>query len=152
MNKNLLLEKYIRLILEKEQPKEMKTFGDLKSALNKLVSSGDKKGKFLAAKEFGINLATDAIGLGTAKSVFELLRGLTRIPDAKRPQSFLGNFDLDDYVSKIVDNDIEDEFIKYLVKKINDTDDNKPLKGFNMTTELNNYLKNNYQGRHVKVK
>ena len=152
MNKNILLEKYVRLVLENEQQKEIKTFGELKVALNKLVSSKDKGGKIAAAKEFGIDMVSDAIGLGTAKSVFELVKGFTKMPDAKRPQSFLGNFDIDDYVSKIVDNDIEDEFVKYLVKKINATDDNKPLKGFNMTTELNNYLVQNYKGRHVKGK
>lgn len=152
MNKNILLEKYIQLILESEQPKEMKTFGELKAALNKIVFSKDKGGKLAAAKEFGIDIVSDAIGLGTAKSVFELVKGLTKIPDDKRPQSFLGNFDIDDYVSKIVDNDIEDEFVNYLIKKINKADDNKSLKGFNMTSEINNYLKQHYSGRHVKVK
>lgn len=152
MNENILLEKYIRLILENEEPKEMKTFGELKAALNKLVSSKGKGGKLAVAKEFGIDIVSDAIGLGTAKSVFELVKGLSKMPDSKRPQSFLGNFDIDDYVSKIVDNDIEDEFTKYLVKKINDTDDSKPLKGFNMTSEVNNYLKQHYSGRHFKVK
>lgn len=152
MNENILLEKYIRLILENEQQEEMKTFGDLKTALNSLVSPKGTKGKLSAAKKLGIDVISDIIGLSTAKTAFDLIKRLAKIPDDKRPQSFLGNFDIDDYVSKIVDNDLEDEFISYLVKKINEADDNKPLKHFNMTVELNNYLKQNYNGRYVKSK
>ena len=72
------------------------------------------------------------------------------ISSDKRPKNFLGNFDLDDDVSKIVDNDIEDEFIRDLVKKIENKNDNEELGDFNMTEMLNDYLSAKYKGNRVK--
>ena len=146
-----LLENYIREALTiSESEKDIKTFGDLKKLLKRMSVAKDLKGKGKAAAEFGLDMALDAIpGAGTAMSVFNLVKGFAKAPDGKRPKNFLGNFDLDDDVSKIVDNDIEDEFIKDLVKKIENKNDNEELGDFNMTEMLNDYLAGQYKGNRV---
>ena len=62
----------------------------------------------------------------------------------------MANFDVDDDTSAIVDNDLENDFIKELVKKINNVPDDQKLANFNMTDELRNYLSKRFNKRTVK--
>jgi len=157
--RKLVLEKYIKLIIESEADQNRpKTFGDLKNALAVYIKAKGKSEKIKKYKEVGkssLRLALDfttvqGIPVGVVANCGELLYKLMHQPDRSRPEGFLANFDLDDYTSQIVDNGIETEFLEYLVEKIKSTPNDKPIKDFNMTVELNNYLKQNYGGRHVK--
>lgn len=145
-------------INESEEADEIKTFGDLKKVLNAIVlSKGSKEKAKSLFKKAGIkgtlDVALDFVPYGSAaKSVAGLIKGLTKIKDEARPDSFLGGFDIDDEISKIVDNNLEDEFVRQLVSKIENKPDDAPLVGFNMTNELNNFLKLNFKGRHFKTK
>lgn len=151
----LVLEQYIKLIIESEVEQDKpKTFGDLKKALNAYVDVKGSKEKIVKIKDIGKSAAKIAIDFipyaGAVINSAELLGKIMNTPDEKRPEGFLGNFDLDDYTSKIVDNNIETEFLKYLIEKIENTSDDKLIKDFDMTVELNNYLKQHYGGRSVK--
>lgn len=154
--KNNLLKEYISLLIEENESSDttLNTFGELKKALKVYIDEKGNKQKISKRKDMGKSAAKFAIDFipyaGAAVNMAELLGKIMNTPDEKRPKGFLSTFDLDDYTSRIVDNDIEAEFLKYLVEKINSADDDKPLKGFNMTSELNNYLKQNYGGRFVK--
>ena len=155
----LVLEQYIKLMLESEADQDKpKTFGDLKNALAVYIKAKGKAEKIKKYKDVGkssLRLALDfttvsGVPIGAVANFGELLYKLMHQPDRSRPEGFLANFDLDDYISQIVDNRIESEFLEYLVEKIKSTPNNKPIKDFSMTVELNNYLKQNYNGRHVK--
>jgi hypothetical protein len=151
----LVLEQYIKLMIESEADQDKpKTFGDLKKALKTYVEVKGRKEKIVKRKDIGksaVKLAIDFIPYaGAVINSAELLGKMMNMPDEKRPEGFLSNFDLDDYTSKIVDNNIEAEFLKYLIEKIENTSDDKLIKDFDMTVELNNYLKQNYGGRSVK--
>lgn len=130
------------------------TFGDLKKALNTYVKEKGKVDTIKKSKDVGassVRLALDfVLVVGPVVNAGEILYKLIRQPDNSRPEGFLGNFDLDDYTSKIVDNKIESEFLKYLVEKIKTMPDDMSIKDFDMTVELNNYLKQNFGGRSVK--
>ena len=151
----LVLEQYIKLMIESEADQDKpKTFGDLKKALKTYVEVKGRKEKIVKRKDIGKSAAKLAIDFipyaGAVINSAELLGKMMNMPDEKRPEGFLSNFDLDDYTSKIVDNNIEAEFLKYLIEKIENTSDDKLIKDFDMTVELNNYLKQNYDGRSVK--
>ena len=151
----LVLEQYIKLMIESEADQDKpKTFGDLKKALKTYVEAKGRKEKIVKRKDIGKSAAKLAIDFipyaGAVINSAELLGKMMNMPDEKRPEGFLSNFDLDDYTSKIVDNNIEAEFLKYLIEKIENTSDDKLIKDFDMTVELNNYLKQNYGGRSVK--
>lgn len=151
----LVLEQYIKLMIESEADQDKpKTFGDLKKALKTYVEAKGRKEKIVKRKDIGKSAAKLAIDFipyaGAVINSAELLGKMMNMPDEKRPEGFLSNFDLDDYTSKIVDNNIEAEFLKYLIEKIENTSDDKLIKDFDMTVELNNYLKQNYDGRSVK--
>lgn len=160
MFKEKLLREYIKEVLgnqineSRSVKTEPETFGDLKKILNAIVLSQGNKEK--AKKELtkaGIDMAIDFIPYGSAlKSVGGLIKKLMSTNDESRPNNFLGNLDIDDQISLIVDNDLEEKFVEYVTKKINEKPDDEKLRGFTMTSELNNFLKKNFKGRHFKVR
>jgi len=160
MFKEKLLREYIKEVLgnqineSRSAKTEPETFGDLKKILNAIVLSQGNKEK--AKKELtkaGIDMAIDFIPYGSAlKSVGGLIKKLMSTNDESRPNNFLGNLDIDDQISLIVDNDLEEKFVEYVTKKINEKSDDEKLRGFTMTSELNNFLKKNFKGRHFKVR
>lgn len=124
------------------------TYGELKTLLNALtVSRKTKKGVNTAKNLIGI-----IPGLDTAdkiSNVYSLVKGLYNLKDENRPDNFLANFDIDDEISQIVDNDLEDEFIKELVKRIENISDSKKIGDFNMTEQLRGFLARKFDNRTV---
>lgn len=139
LNKKVLLENPFNNINKDT------TYGELKSLLNKTVLKG-------RAKKGGevIKAALGFTPVGGALDVAELIKSLASLKDENRPSNFMANFDVDDDTSSIVDNDLENDFIKELVKKINNVPDDQKLANFNMTDELRNYLSKRFNKRTVK--
>ena len=130
------------------------TFGDLQDAINVYINTKGKKEKIKKNKKVGkqaTKIALDLIPLvGAAVNTAELVGILMNQDDDQRPKSWLGDFDLDDKTSKIIDNKIEAEFLKHVLDVISRKDKNSLVNDFDMTEELNNYLENNYQRKVVK--
>ena len=116
-------------------------------------SAKGKKEDIKKRKEIGkktIKLALDFVPFaGAVSSSIELLGSLMTVKDEDRPKGFLGNFDLDDYTSKIIDNKIEGEFLKHILKVIEDKNENDLVKDFDMTTEFNKFLLDKYERKVV---
>jgi hypothetical protein len=71
-------------------------------------------------------------------------------PDDKKTNTWLDKLDIDDETSAIVDDTVENGFIKTLAKSLDKKSDNDPLEDdFNMNQELVDYLKEKYKGRTV---
>lgn len=162
MTREKLLREYVKETLRNqvnESKTEPETFGELKKILNTVVLSQGSKAKakkeiVKSGLETGFDVALDFLipyG-GAAKSVGGLIKKLVSMKDEVRPDNFLGDLDIDDQISLIVDNDLEEKFVEYIANKINQKPDDEKLKGFTMTSELNNFLKKNFKGRHFKVK
>ena len=125
----------------------METYGDLKKAINtiSLKQKGAKIG----------NVALDAVlgaipGIGAAKSTFDFVKAAFLKPDTKKSNSWLDKLDIDDEMSSIVDDTVENGFLKMVSKTIDSETDTKPLEqDFNMNAKMVTYLKNNYSGRTV---
>jgi hypothetical protein len=157
MNK-FILKEYVLLvvkesILAESNSDREETFGDLNKALSAYIESKGKSEKIKRNKEIGKNVARIALDFipfaGAAANAAELVSTLMTVEDEKRPKGFLSNFDLDDYTSKIVDNKIEALFLKHILKVINDKDENELIKDFDMTSELNKFLKSKFDGRSI---
>lgn len=162
LSRNNLLREYVKEALRNQinvSESEPETFGDLKKILNAVVlSQGNKaKAKKIIKKsglETGFDVALDYFVPygGAAKSVLGLIKKIASMKDESRPDNFLGDLDIDDQISLIIDNSLEEKFIEYVTRKINEKPDDEKLKGFTMTGELNNFLKRNFRGRHFKVR
>lgn len=139
------------------------TFGQLKQAI---LEASNKK---LAGR-----LATDAAGfvpgVGTAQTAasvagavakrfldpkgpaMNIFKKFMSVADAVRGAGILSKLDVDDNVSKIIADNVEDEFARYMIGMLNRYPDNQPIPAdWNMTKELTRYLAQTYKGRTVSV-
>ena len=125
----------------------METYGDLKKLIKiiQLKTKGSKIG----------GVAVDAIlgfipGMNTAKTIFDVVKAAAYTPDEKRPKNWIGKLDIDDEYSKIVDDTIENGFLKLISKEIESKPDDAPLENdFSMNDKLTQYIATNYTKRTV---
>jgi len=127
---------------------QLKTYGDLKRTIN--VIRLQKKGKKLAGIGFDAILNSIPF-LGNAKTAYDVYKAALQKPDTKKTNTWLDRIDIDDDTSRIVDDTVEDGFIKFMTNKFNSEPDDKLLEpDFDMNKELVNYLATNYNNRTVK--
>ena len=88
-------------------------------------------------------------GLAAAKSLFDLARTTYNLPDESRTGTALDYLDVDDDVSKIVDDPIENAFLKALGNELDQLDDNTKLAELDMTMRLQKYIADNFNNRTV---
>jgi hypothetical protein len=126
---------------------ELKTYGDLKKAIQSI--SLKQKGEKLAG--VGVDVVIGLIpGAEAAKTTFDFIKAAVTKPDSKKTKTWLDKLDIDDDMSKIIDDTVENGFIQTMAKIIEKESDSKPLEqDFNMNQKLVDYLKDNYQGRTV---
>ena len=125
----------------------METYGELKQAINaiKLKQKGTKIGNV------AVDVALGAIpGLGAAKTTFDVIKAAFFKPDAKKTNSWLDKLDIDDEMSSIVDDTVENGFLEMITKTIESESDDTPLEqDFNMNQKMVDHLKKEYKGRTV---
>jgi hypothetical protein len=126
---------------------ELKTYGDLKKVINliRLKQKGTKIGKV------GVTALSAFIpGIEAAKTTYDLLQGAFRKSDDKKTDSWLDKLDIDDEVEAIVDDSVENRFLKDLANIFDSEPEDKELEDdFNMNQKLVDYLKKDYEGRTV---
>jgi len=144
----LIIESWRGYVNEQEDP--VQTIGDLRQALKRIIAA-KKGGQALdVAKDFAVGAVLDVIpGASTAKTLFDLVKTMYKLPDEKRTNTSLDKLDVDDDVSDIVDDTIENNFLNDLSKRIEDIPDTTPLADVDMTKELAAYLSTNHNKRTV---
>jgi len=127
-----------------EKSVELKTYGDLKLALANIKKDQNlKKFKDVGGKAFSAALGLIP-GVGTAVDAYGVFKAAFNKPDNVKTNTWLDKLDVDDDASKIVDDTVENEFLKVATDKFMDEPDDKVLDpNFNMDDELNNHLKVN---------
>jgi hypothetical protein len=126
---------------------QLKTYGDLKKVIKSIAlkQKGEKIGS--VALDQIINLIP---GVSAAKTTFDFVKAAISKPDDKKTSTWLDKLDIDDNTSAIIDNTVENGFMKFISTAIEDTPDDKELENdFNMNQKLVNYLKTQYNGRTI---
>jgi len=133
-----------------EKSIELKTYGDLKLALTNIKKDQNlKKFKDVGGKAFSaaLNLLP---GVGTAIDAYGVFKAAFNKPDNVKTNTWLDKLDVDDDASSIVDDTVENDFLRVASDKFMDEPDDKVLDpNFNMDDELNNHLKGKFNARHV---
>ena len=130
---------------------EIDTYGELKT----LIAAITTKQKGLKIKGVVIDTIVDEIigklpGGPTAKKTLDFVKAAFGKPDSVKTNTWLDRLDVDDQLSAIVDDTVENRFLQDVSKRIEGQSDNTPLRqDFNMNTELVDFLKTNYKGRTV---
>ena len=126
---------------------ELNTYGDLKKVIKaiSLKQKGEKIGNIALGTLMGFIPGADV-----AKTTFEFVRAAISKPDSKKTNTWLDKLDIDDEMSAIVDDTVENGFMQMMSKTIESKPDDQPLESdFNMNAEMVNYLKKTYKGRTV---
>jgi hypothetical protein len=130
---------------------ELKTYGDLKNAINS-ISLKQKGDKIVSqGKSFALDQVLGLFpGASNAKTLYDFIKAATLRPDDKKSKTWLDKLDIDDDVSAIVDDTVENGFLKYISDRIKSKNDNDSLEDdFNMNQELASYLSDKYNQRYV---
>jgi hypothetical protein len=145
-NLRILIEQSLRVqALIKEDANDVQTISDLRTLINKAI----KKKKLKGSAKAGLEGVLDVIpGLGAAKSVAGALKALYSLPDSSRPKGALGSLDVDDDISAIVDDSIENKFLNAMAKRLESMPEG-PLTDFNMTNFLADYISSKFNKRTV---
>jgi len=126
---------------------ELNTYGDLKKVIKSIAlkQKGEKIGNIALGTLMGFIPGAEA-----AKTTFEFIRAAISKPDSKKTNTWLDKLDIDDSMSAIVDDTVENGFMQMMSKTIESKSDTQPLEpNFNMNAEMVNYLKDTYKGRTV---
>jgi hypothetical protein len=130
---------------------ELNTYGDLKKAIKAIALKQKGQAIVSQGKSFVLDQLLGLIpGASNAKTTFEFIRAAISKPDTKKTNTWLDKLDIDDAMSAIVDDTVENGFMQMMSKTIESKPDNQPLEqDFNMNAEMVDYLKNTYRGRTV---
>ena len=129
----------------------LETYGDLKQLLNS-INKRQKGEKIISkGKEFALDQILGLIpGASNAKTAFDFIKTAISKPDGKKTNTWLDKLDVDDDMSQIVDDTVENGFMQTITKSIESEQDSKPLEDdFNMNAKMVDYLKKTYSGRTV---
>ena len=130
---------------------ELKTYGDLKKLINGVIKN--QKGEKILSK--GKEIALDQVlgfipGASNAKSLFDFIKTSISKPDVQKTGTWLDKLDVDDDMSRIVDDTVENGFMQTIAKTLEKENDTKPLESdFNMNAQMVNYLKQQYNQRTI---
>jgi hypothetical protein len=126
---------------------ELNTYGDLKKVIKaiSLKQKGEKVGDVALGTLIGFIPGAEA-----AKTTFDFIRAAISKPDTKKTKTWLDKLDIDDEMSAIVDDTVENGFMQMMSKTIESKPDTQQLEpDFNMNAKMVEYLKNKYGGRTV---
>ena len=126
---------------------ELNTYGDLKKVIKAIAlkQKGEKIGNIALGTLMGFIPGAEA-----AKTTFDFIKAAISKPDDKKTSTWLDKLDIDDQMSKIVDDTVENGFMQAMAKSIESESDDTPLEpDFNMNAKMTNYLKQQYSGRTV---
>ena len=136
-----------------EEKTELKTVGDFKTFLK--YHRAAKAGKEVGKQAIDSILGALPFGFGTMYSLFKgaknavgILDKIYGADDDIKSNTGLDALNVDDNVSKIVDDPIEVRFLNYYANLINDMDDDSPLP--NATAELQAFIADNFDDNTVK--
>jgi len=137
-------------ILREDTSRNIETVGDLKALIKTAVSKKKSDQGKSAFKDLTSGLIADIIpGGGTVKGMFDAVKAMYSLPDEKRTGTALDYMDVDDEVSAIVDDNVENSFIKAVSEKLEGMADDKPLSDVNMTSLLAQYISRKFNNRTV---
>lgn len=133
-------------ILTKSSDLNIKTYGDLKRLANKIV----RLKKDQAGEDYIKRILGNITGIDWIKNTYDFFSVFYRLPDDKRTNTFLDRLDVDDEMSKIMDEKVENMFINHFVNFLNSKNDNEVIPNdFSATKELQNFLMNTFKGRTI---
>tara|TARA_R110002050_G_C8839091_1_gene505814 strand:+ start:114 stop:599 length:486 start_codon:yes stop_codon:yes gene_type:complete len=133
---------------------KIETYGELQDLMKNL--SKEKMTTKIVQK--GKDVAVDTVlglipGGSAAKNAFEFIKSVAKKPDVRKTDTWLDRLDIDDDMSSIVADDVEENFLRFLAKDIEGEPGTKKLDDdFDINQKMRDYLKMTYNNRTIDVK
>jgi len=139
------MENWRKYVL-KEVDEPIETYGQLRNQLQTAISSKKKE----ALKGFGIGLVFDALGGAIFKDTATFIKTMYKLPDNKKTGTVLDVFlNVDDDVSAIVDDELENAFLQDFMDTIQSRPDDERIDA-SVTQELQKWIASKYSANTVK--
>lgn len=139
------MENWRKYVL-KEVDEPIETYGQLRNQLQTAISSKKKE----ALKGFGIGLVFDALGGAIFKDTATFIKTMYKLPDSKKTGTVLDVFlNVDDDVSAIVDDELENAFLQDFMGTIQDKPDDEKITT-SITQKLQDWIASEYNTNTVK--
>ena len=137
---------------EQVSSSEIENVGQLRTALKNYKIKKTGKGLLTKLVRKGIeSIPVAGPALGTALDAGQLAKSLYGGDlEDKEPLPGLDAMRVNPDVSKIVDDDIEEEFLKVLSQELEDADPETSIDDFNTTTKLQNFIASKFNSITVK--
>ena len=137
---------------EQVSSSEIENVGQLRTALKNYKIKKTGKGLLTKLVRKGIqSIPVAGPALGTVLDAGQLAKSLYGGDlDDKKPLPGLDAMRVSPDVSKIVDDDIEEEFLKVLSQELEDADPETPISDFNTTARLQNFIARKFNDTTVK--
>ncbi len=134
--------------------RDVQTVGDLRALIQtaQLKKRGEqlKGGVIDAAKSAIVDEIVGKVpGLAAAKSMFDLAKSAYALPDEATQGTALKFLNVDDDVSQIVDDPIENAFLANLAKTLEKDPDDTKLEDIDITQRLQLYIADNFNKKTV---
>ncbi len=128
---------------------QIQTVGDLKKTVAQAIKAKRRGNTASTALDFLKGLPLNALGPG--KDLFDIAQAAYKLPDEKSLGPGLQALNVDDEVSAIVDDQLENAFLKTLDKELSSggIPDDTPLEKLDMTKLLARYIANTHDSRTV---
>ena len=134
-----------RKYIIKEVDEPIETYGQLRNQLQTAISSKKKE----ALKGFGIGLVFDALGGAIFKDTATFIKTMYKLPDNKKTGTVLDVFlNVDDDVSAIVDDELENAFLQDFMDIIQSRPDDEKIDA-SVTQELQKWIAKKYSSTTV---
>ena len=145
-NMKLIMENWNTYLTETvEEPIE--TYGQLRAQLDTAIRTKKKA----ALKSFGIGLVFDLLGGGAFVSAAQVIKTMYSLPDDKKTGTVLDTLlNVDDDVSAIVDDKLENAFLQDFIEFVQAQPDDRVIRD-NITVELQKYIASKYNQNTVKT-
>jgi hypothetical protein len=129
----------------------LNTYGDLKKAIKAIALKQKGEAIISQGKSFALDQVLGLIpGASNAKTTYDFVKAAISKPDTKKTKTWLDKLDIDDEMSAIVDDTVENGFMQTMSNTIESEPDDKQLEDdFNMNDRMVNYLRDEYEGRTV---
>ena len=152
----LIMENWRRSALEEQEAPKIETVKDFRMALAQAMAAKDSAetrgaGKSIAKNTLGGLLATVIPGAAAAKSLYDSIKAMYyNWPDERRTNTALDALNIDDDVSAVLDDRVENQFIKDWLKRLEGVPGETKLGNIDMNRMLSDFIKDKYQGTIVK--
>jgi len=135
------------------KPLQINTFEDLSKLLRDIELKSKGKAALNSAASFAVDQLLGLVpGGSNIKTAYDFFKAVVAKPDTKKTNSVLDKLDIDDDVSKIVDDTVEAAFLAQLKELLAKHDQKSPIPAdWNMTKELDDFIKNTYHGRSIEI-